>query len=461
MTLANMRGGFLLHSGTGTGTGGLLLWRWGLLAWLFAVGVSGSSAAEMVCDAADGSCESMTTPMPEDNFEVIIQNDSEYRADIYWDDGRFGTFLATLEVGGQEGLNVFPEHELFVTRHGVRENLFVDDVPVKFSAKKPTRFRIPSSAAPSDNPCQDRYGICEAEARRGSCSTTPGWMIVHCCKACDPYIESSRLIDPKIRCSQEHLNMTGPVWKPGDLNKLFEEWATSQEYRKYTPQVWSSPDGNSYGLADGDTVPSGPWVMTFDTFFSADEAEALILGGADIGFDRSTDQGEVNAAGEMEKVVSTTRTSANAWCTEECERIPQVMAVTSRIEAVTHIPKSHFESFQILQYSPDQFYRSHHDSSGKNTCPSGHRILTFFLYLSDVEEGGETHFNSLNISVKPKRGRALVWPSVRNENPDKWDPRMFHEAKDVIKGTKYAANHWIHLQDYEIPNFWGCTGSFG
>ena len=201
--------------------------------------------------------------------------------------------------------------------------------------------------------------------------------------------------------------------------------------------------------------------MTFDTFFSADEAEALIQGGAEIGFDRSTDQGEVNAAGEMEKVVSQTRTSSNAWCTEECERIPQVMAVTSRIEAVTHIPKSHFESFQILQYSSDQFYRSHHDSSGKNTCPSGHRILTFFLYLSDVEEGGETHFNKLNISVKPKRGRALVWPSVRNDNPDQWDPRMFHEAKDVIKGVKYAANHWIHLQDYETPNFWGCTGSFG
>ena len=217
-----------MHSGTGTGagTGRLLLWRWGLLAWLLAVGVSGSSAAEMVCDAADGSCASMPTPEDDgrQDFEVIIQNDSKYRADIYWDDGRFGTFLATVELGGQQGLNVFPEHELFVTRHGVRENLFVDDVPVKFSAKKPTRFRIPSSAAPSDNPCQDRYGICEAEARRGSCSTTPGWMIVHCCKACDPYIESSRLIDPKIRCSQEHLNMTGPVWKPGDLNKLFEEW---------------------------------------------------------------------------------------------------------------------------------------------------------------------------------------------------------------------------------------------
>ena len=38
----------------------------------------------------------------------------------------------------------------------------------------------------------------------------------------------------------------------------------------------------------------------------------------------------------------------------------------------------------------------------------GPRILTFFLYLSDVEEGGETVFTNLGIKVKPKRGRALI-----------------------------------------------------
>ena len=40
------------------------------------------------------------------------------------------------------------------------------------------------------------------------------------------------------------------------------------------------------------------------------------------------------------------------------------------------------------------------------------------------------------------QGRALVWPSVKNEDPDSSDTRMYHEAMEVIKGTKYAANHW-------------------
>lgn len=91
---------------------------------------------------------------------------------------------------------------------------------------------------------------------------------------------------------------------------------------------------------------------------------------------------------------------------------------------------------------------------------AGHRILTFFLYLSDVEEGGETRFTKLGLDVKPRKGKALIWPSVLNDNPQKWDSRMFHEARDVIRGEKRAANHWIHLYDYETPNLWGCTGSF-
>lgn len=218
---------------------------------------------------------------------------------------------------------------------------------------------------------------------------------------------------------------------------------------------------NSIAQLSPPSPPSSPpFVFSPLQFMTGDEANAIWEGGKMSGFERSTDQGATNESGEMEKVVSQTRTSSNAWCNSQCEALPGVVSVTNKIEDVTGIHRNNYESFQILEYEQGQFYRRHHDSSYKDDSPSGHRILTFFMYLSDVEEGGETNFSKLDLAVKPIKGRALVWPSVMSDDPTDWDPRMFHEAKDVIRGEKRAANHWIHLWDYVTPNLWGCTGSF-
>jgi len=45
----------------------------------------------------------------------------------------------------------------------------------------------------------------------------------------------------------------------------------------------------------------------------------------------------------------------------------------------------------------------------------------------------------LGIAVKPKVGRALLWPSVLDSNPFDKEDRTEHEAQDVIKGLKYGA----------------------
>jgi hypothetical protein len=65
---------------------------------------------------------------------------------------------------------------------------------------------------------------------------------------------------------------------------------------------------------------------------------------------------------------------------------------------------------------------------------AGPRVLTFFLYLSDVEEGGETAFPLLGIAVKPKKGKALLWPSVLDHDLQEFEPRTLHEVPilDVV-----------------------------
>jgi prolyl 4-hydroxylase len=118
--------------------------------------------------------------------------------------------------------------------------------------------------------------------------------------------------------------------------------------------------------------------------------------------------------------------------------------------------------------------------------PQGVRILTVFLYLNDVEEGGGTNFPLLDTvrfidqllyvifrfpvltcdlsalllvfvkTVKPQRGRVLLWPSVLNEDPNAKDFRTDHQALPVIKGTKYGANAWIHMRDFKAAHAINC-----
>jgi len=45
----------------------------------------------------------------------------------------------------------------------------------------------------------------------------------------------------------------------------------------------------------------------------------------------------------------------------------------------------------------------------------------------------------------PKQGRALIWPSVRNEDPTRIEQLTHHEALPVEKGVKYGANAWVRI----------------
>ena len=70
------------------------------------------------------------------------------------------------------------------------------------------------------------------------------------------------------------------------------------------------------------------------------------------------------------------------------------------------------------------------------------------MYLNDVADGGETRFTILNISVRPRRGRVVLWPSVLDAQPNERDDRTEHEAVAVREGTKFAANYWLHMYPF-------------
>ena len=116
----------------------------------------------------------------------------------------------------------------------------------------------------------------------------------------------------------------------------------------------------------------------------------------------------------------------------------------------------------MLKYEEGQFYQTHNDYIDFQVDrPTGVRVLTFYIYLNDVEEGGGTNFpkadrKEKDFAVQPKKGRAVLWPSTLNDNPNAKDRRTDHQALPVIKGVKYGANAWIHQRDYKTWNNKGC-----
>ena len=354
--------------------------------------------------------------------------------DVYWIEnaGREIKIMA-IPAGASNGINTFSSHAFFFSEEGHGKNQILktvimqhDQQEYKLTTEDTARGALAAinPSGNNDDPagnCADRKPHCYVSAARGECERNPGWMVVNCpasCNACD-------LRDPIVRCDRKRLNVSDePAYAPGDMSNMFQNLKANY------------PD---LGV---EVLSTNPWIVTFNTFMNASEADA-IYGAVGDSFVRSTDTGSYNKFGEAEKVVSQGRTSQNAWCREGCDSNPLVRGVIARIEAVLGIPYGNFEQFQVLRYEPGQYYRTHHDfgaSQRKLAC--GPRILTFFLYLSDVEEGGETAFPRLDLKVSPAKGKALLWPSVLNEDLSKQEPKTFHEALPVLKGLKIAANAW-------------------
>ena len=146
---------------------------------------------------------------------------------------------------------------------------------------------------------------------------------------------------------------------------------------------------------------------------------------------------------------------------------PTVARLEDRIAAWSQIPVSHGEPIQVLRYEPGQEYRAHFDYFFHEGGIANNRIATVLMYLSDVEEGGETVFpnteapagrdvsqfsdcGNLGRAVKPHRGDALLFWSMKTGG--ELDPGSSHAGCPVIKGEKWTATKWMHVAPVRDPS---------
>jgi len=191
-----------------------------------------------------------------------------------------------------------------------------------------------------------------------------------------------------------------------------------------------------------------PIIIQIDDFLTDDQSELMIKLAIEQGLERSTTTGSMKD-GKFHRPIDDSRTSSNSWCFNTCFRNPIVNQVDEMIEHISARNKKNMEHYQLLHYNVGEQYKEHHDFIYEQSqMPQGPRQFTFFLYLNTVEEGGETYFPRLKLKVKPKKGRAILWPNVKFDDDTSLHPETFHAALPVIKGEKYGANKWIHRGDF-------------
>ncbi|MDC2867430.1 MULTISPECIES: 2OG-Fe(II) oxygenase [unclassified Bacillus (in: firmicutes)] len=120
--------------------------------------------------------------------------------------------------------------------------------------------------------------------------------------------------------------------------------------------------------------------------------------------------------------------------------------VTTRIErriaSIMNVPIEHGEGIQILKYTVGQEYKAHYDFFAENSAAANNnRMSTLVIYLNDVEEGGETFFPKLNLSVSPKKGMAVYFEYFYQDTS--LNKLTLHGSAPVIKGEKWVATQWM------------------
>ncbi|KAL3525223.1 hypothetical protein ACH5RR_013595 [Cinchona calisaya] len=205
-----------------------------------------------------------------------------------------------------------------------------------------------------------------------------------------------------------------------------------------------------------------PRAVVYHNFLSKEECEYLI----DLAKPQMQKSTVVDSA-TGKSTDSRVRTSSGTFLARGRDKT--IREIEKRIADFTFIPMENGEGLQILHYEVGQKYEPHFDYfvDEFNTKNGGQRIATVLMYLSDVEEGGETVFpaakgnisavpwwNELSkcgkggLSVKPKRGDALLFWSMK---PDATlDPSSLHGGCPVIRGNKWSSTKWMRVHEYKV-----------
>lgn len=211
--------------------------------------------------------------------------------------------------------------------------------------------------------------------------------------------------------------------------------------RPLRPESWRSvaPDMPGGLILTPNTVPPG--FLLAQAFLDAGACDAIVreceaLPGARHTVMESGDSGHpVQSAARSSEFIDVRDLSANV--------VEIVRHAFTRLVA-PHFGKQidWFELPEILRYPGGGEYKPHADADNWNSQTRQwervlDRDLSVLIYLNEGYTGGEIQFPNFGLSLQPKRGLMIAFPS---------DARYVHAARPVTSGVRYALVSWAAVK---------------
>ena len=201
-------------------------------------------------------------------------------------------------------------------------------------------------------------------------------------------------------------------------------------------------------------VSSRPMVALVPEFLTDEECDALI---AQASPNMQRSQVAIRSNDADKNPINEVRTSSQTWLDTNTGAAAPIV---DRIMKLTGFQQGSSEMLQILRYELTQKYDAHQDYfDPQNYGPQpSNRAVTVYLYLSDVEAGGETWFPGADnkpvlttdyksckggFGFRPHKRSVVVFYDMTPSGG--YDPWSLHGACPVRKGTKWGGTLWLRV----------------
>jgi prolyl 4-hydroxylase len=199
-----------------------------------------------------------------------------------------------------------------------------------------------------------------------------------------------------------------------------------------------SSDGSPRTLPRATSLDVGGHVLHFADFLSHDECDHIVLTTRDhlqpaLVFDPRTGR----------QVRDPVRTAAAMVVSPIGEDLV-MRSIALRIAAASNTDVEQGEATTVMRYRPGEEFKLHHDTLDRT---ENQRSITMLIYLNDGFTGGNTLFPNLDLSVKPRKGDAILFHNVLQGRVNK---QVRHAGLPVSSGEKWLLSKWIREHSFSL-----------